>query len=73
LECTNGHIRGLGGATIRAQKKRSKKLQQETLEWIFSDENFYVFSFLNICDYLYLDAEAIRKQVKESDATRKEE
>ena len=68
IECVGGHMTGQGGSTVKARSRRGKRIQKETLEWIFSDDTSYLFSFLSICDYLYLDASAIRTMIQQKQA-----
>lgn len=57
-------------ATFKGKAKPSHKervIYQETVEWVRSEDNEYVFSFVYLCDRYGLDAGAVRKQLLSSD------
>jgi hypothetical protein len=46
--------------TLGAAERRKRALHEETSAWIFSDDRSGLFSFLNLCEALDMDAEAVR-------------
>lgn len=48
----------------RVDSDRARALVAEALAWIASDDLHWPFAFLNICDVLGLDAQAVRRQVR---------
>lgn len=42
---------------------------KEVERWLFEEEDDYVFSFKNICEYLGLNFEAVRKKLREEKMT----
>jgi len=44
--------------------RRARRLAREAEEWVFANEDGYVFSFVNICTVLGLDPEYIRLGLK---------
>lgn len=44
-----------------AQEQRKRQLFLETEEWILSEDNFYLFSFENVCASLGIDANYLRR------------
>jgi len=50
---------------IRSKIKRriKKTVYRETVEWLKSEDDGYVFSFQNICDVLNIDASKLRKEI----------
>lgn len=44
--------------------RRTQRLAGEAEEWVFSEENGHVFSFVNICTVLGLDPEYLRLGLK---------
>jgi hypothetical protein len=45
---------------VGAQNKRKRRLFREAEEWILSEDNFYLFSFENVCASLGFDADYLR-------------
>ena len=45
---------------------RSRRLAKETEDWLFSDEEEWIFSFINICFVLGLDPTALRDKLHNS-------
>ena len=66
IACATGNVRMPGGSnTPKVKVYRSKKVEKETLEWLFSDDRSWIYAFLNICDHLRLDPAAVRKRVND--------
>lgn len=45
-----------------SQSPRAKEKLQETLNWIFSENETWPFSFINICNFLNLDPGMMREK-----------
>lgn len=43
--------------------RASKRLQQRAIAWIMSDDRSYPTSFLNLCDFVNVEAQPIRNRV----------
>ena len=41
----------------------ARKLLQDDLDWVASDDRHGLFAFLNLCDVLKLDPSAVRRQI----------
>ena len=52
-------------ATLVANDPRARALRQEALDWIASPARQWLFSFENICDCLGLDADYLRRGLRE--------
>ena len=46
---------------LKSTREKEHYLFTETEEWVLSDDRDWVFSFLNLCDFLGLDPEFLRK------------
>jgi hypothetical protein len=46
---------------LKSTREKERHLFAETEEWFLSDDRDWVFSFLNLCDFLGLDPEFLRK------------
>ncbi len=46
-----------------AQDREGRQLLREAEHWIMADESEWVFSFLNVCSVLGIDAEYIRRGI----------
>ncbi|HSD11242.1 MAG TPA: hypothetical protein VLF14_09670 [Candidatus Binatia bacterium] len=47
--------------TLGSVDRRKQALHDETSAWIFSDDRSGVFSFLNLCEALDVDPDAVRE------------
>jgi hypothetical protein len=45
--------------------RRERRLAQEAEEWVFSDNDRWLFSFVNICRALGLEPEYLRRGLKQ--------
>lgn len=52
----------------QAHTRRGKRLLKEVVEWIWSENNNWLYSFENICGYLDFDPEAIRQRLQDDGA-----
>jgi hypothetical protein len=50
--------------SVVSDTRRARRLAREAEEWVFSHEDGYVFSFVNICTVLGLDPEYLRLGLK---------
>jgi hypothetical protein len=49
---------------LHARSARGRRLCREAEQWMFSDDQAWVFSFRNICDALDVDADAMRARAR---------
>ena len=48
---------------LKSTREKERHLFTETEEWFLSDDRHWVFSFLNLCDFLGLDPGFLRKGI----------
>ena len=48
---------------LKSTREKERHIFTETEEWFLSDDRDWVFSFLNLCDFLGLDPEFLRKGI----------
>ncbi len=46
---------------LKSSREKERHIFTDAEEWFLSDDRDWVFSFLNVCDFLGLDAEFLRK------------
>jgi hypothetical protein len=49
---------------LSAHSEKKKKLFEEALEWLFSDDADWLFSFISICEALGFDPDYLRRGLK---------
>jgi hypothetical protein len=47
-----------------ARGRRGQRLYWEAYNWVFTDDHAWPFSFINLCTYANLAADAVREQVQ---------
>lgn len=52
------------GRLLTATDTRKSRLRRETEDWFLSEGREWPFSFLNLCDYIGIDAEAFRQEIR---------
>ncbi len=50
---------------VHAHDPRGRQMFEESREWVHSDDRTWLFSFENICDTLEIDAEYVRRGLRE--------
>jgi len=48
-----------------ARSEKERRLYRETEEWVFEDDRQWIFSFLNVCDFLGLDPGYLRRGLRQ--------
>lgn len=56
-------VNGLEDLNRPASTRHGRRVRDDALEWFASDEMDWPFSFLRICEYLVLDASAVRARI----------
>jgi hypothetical protein len=56
LQCLQKHL--------LARSRKGRRLFRETEEWVLARDSDWIFSFENICEFLTLDPEYLRKRVR---------